>query len=65
MNEELKRIKEKDYTKVDTKLLENMSKADNLDYTITHLSELQKFLIDQINNIDKKASINEDVKKET
>ena len=52
MNEELKRIREKDYSTIDEKLFENLARTDNLSSTLSHLSEFQQFLIQQINGLN-------------
>lgn len=38
MQEELQRIKKKDYSQIDEKLFENMLRADNLTSTLSQLS---------------------------
>lgn len=37
MNDELKRIKAKDYSKIDQTLFENMARTDNLSSTLSQL----------------------------
>ncbi len=56
MNEELKRIKSKDFSQLDEKIYEDKHRADNLDSTLLHLTDFQKFLIEQIANLDKNQS---------
>jgi hypothetical protein len=53
MNEELKRIRSKDFSQLDEKIYEDKHRADNLDATLLHLTDFQKFLIEQIANLDK------------
>lgn len=52
MDEELKRIRSKDFTSIDERLFENLSRADNLTSTLTHLSDFQKFLMEQISSLN-------------
>ena len=52
MDLELQRIKDKDYSTIDETLFENMSKADNLTSTMSHLTQFQQFLMQQINTLN-------------
>jgi hypothetical protein len=52
MNEELKRIRSKDFTKMDENLFENLSRAENLSSTLTQLSDFQRYLMEQITSIN-------------
>lgn len=56
MNEELKRIRSKDFTSIDQKLYENLSRADNLTSTLSHLSDFQRFLMEQISSLNHNSS---------
>lgn len=38
MDQELQRIRQKDYSSLDNKLIENLNRADNLEATLNHLS---------------------------
>lgn len=52
MQEELNRIRNKDYSQIDEKLYGNMGMATELDTTLAQLAELQKYLKSQIDSIE-------------
>lgn len=52
MNEELKRIKSKDFSKIDEQLYDDLSRADNLTTTFGQLSDFQRFLMEQISSLN-------------
>lgn len=52
MQEELNRIRNKDYSLIDEKLYGNMGIANDLDTTLAQLAELQKYLKSQIDSIE-------------
>jgi len=41
------------FSKIDEKIFEEQSKTDNICATLSHLSDFQKFLLEQIANMDK------------
>jgi hypothetical protein len=55
MQEEILRIKQKDFTALDNKLFENLEKADYINSTLSNLEEFQKFLMTQIHLYDSKG----------
>jgi chromosome segregation ATPase len=52
MEEELQRIRGKDYSQIDQNLFENMGRADDLSATLTQLSDFQRFLMAQIASLN-------------
>ena len=52
MNEELKRIRDKDYSKLDERLFNNIGMTDDLDETLNKLASLQKYLMTQIDTME-------------
>lgn len=51
MNEEIQRIKSKDYSQLDERLFNNIGASSELDGTLVKLAELQKYLLSQIDGI--------------
>lgn len=52
MNEELQRIRDKDYSKLDQRLFNNLGITDDLDETLSKLASLQKYLMTQIDTME-------------
>lgn len=52
MQEELARIRNKDYSHLDERLYSNMGMTSELDSTIAQLAELQRYLKSQIDSIE-------------
>lgn len=52
MEQELQRIRGKDYSQIDQNLFEQMGRADDLSATLTQLSDFQRFLMAQIASLN-------------
>lgn len=52
MQEELNRIRSKDFSHIDERLYNNLGMTSELDQTIAQLAELQKYLKSQIDSIE-------------
>lgn len=59
MNEELKRIRQKDYSLIDQTLFENIARTDNISSTLSHLTDFQQFLMQQIKLLNHPQKSNE------
>ena len=56
MEQELQRIRGKDYSAIDQTLFEQMGRADDLSHTLPQLSDFQRFLMAQIATLNDPAS---------
>ena len=52
MESEIRRIRNRDFSDIDNKLYENLERAENLTSALSHLSDFQRFLMEQIDHLE-------------
>ena len=51
MEAELRKIRERDFSDIDDRLYENLERTDSLTSALSHLSDFQRFLMEQIDTL--------------